>query len=193
MSRSPTSWSSLGGKCLKVCLGNPLEAEVHPGEFCWMPSELGASPLTFRPAEGSGEEIPISSPALQRWKRDAGPLQLKKVIHHLIPWFCDPVVMISPLTWMGDECWHNCWPFLLALKVMDALSHIMGEILLEWAMGGKWLESNQETDWFFLFLPCLKGLCPSCLPFFPPFLKTHKSFFHVIHGTKWECRAGMSL
>lgn len=66
------------------------------------------------------------------------------------------------------------------------------------AVGGKQLlfQSNQTTDLFFLFLPCLEGLChwvSSSLPFFLPFLKTHKSTSHVIHGTKWECRAGMSL
>lgn len=77
-SHSPTSWRSLGGKNLKVYLGNPLEAEVHPEEFCWMPSDWGASPLTFRPAEGSGEESPISSPSLQRQKEMQGHYSWRK-------------------------------------------------------------------------------------------------------------------
>lgn len=64
--------------------------------------------------------------------------------------------------------------------------------------GREWLlfESNQATECFFplsfLFRRSLP-LSASLPSIFPPFLKTHRSSYHVIHGIKWECRAGMSL
>lgn len=140
-----------------------------------MPSELGTSPLTFRPAEGSGEEIPISSAALQGQKRCKTTTSEESPPSNSVicwsssraselflsymdgKWTLTRFSTFSPCPGAGGYTTPNCGRNLAGVR----------------AVGGKGLlvESSRTTDHFFLFLPCLRGLChwvPSCFPFFHP-------------------------
>lgn len=148
--------------------------------------------------KGLGRRFP--SPLLpSKGKKRCRATTIEESHHHLLPWESSYHVSELLLSYR-DEKWMLT-RFLSFSPCPEAggytIPHDGRNLVGVIAVGGKWLlfESNQATDCFFLFLPCLEGLChwvPSCLSFSPPFLKTHRSSHRVIHGIKWECRAGMS-